>query len=193
MTLEQIGQELERLFAANQKALLLESDHAAYCRLQAARVEVHNIEIRKLLVARAHARAESPADPQPEPTSPAQPQTQPVPLAAGSAGSPLPAAPQPAPATATTPERRPPARPAADPAPAAPRRHTGGVENPAWVSQARQLPEPFTAVALGIALGIKGTGSNTLLKRWEDKGWVKRGPVRGEWSRLQAFGQKPTA
>ena len=95
---------------------------------------------------------------------------------------------------------RPPARHPAPsgriPAPRAPQtpkltavpRSPGGAENPTYLGQTRQLPEPFTAVALGVALGVKGTGPNTLLKRWEDKGWVKRSVVRGQWSRTPTFG-----
>lgn len=67
----------------------------------------------------------------------------------------------------------------------------GQNEDPRKIGGVRELPEPFTAVAVNVALGMSGTSGNSLLARWEKLGWVKRGPARGQWSRTATYGQKP--
>jgi hypothetical protein len=61
-------------------------------------------------------------------------------------------------------------------------------ENPGDTSAVRSLPEPFTAAALQVGLGLKDlkAGSNRIT-RWLVRGWIER-CGRGQYRRTANFG-----
>ena len=56
-------------------------------------------------------------------------------------------------------------------------------------AQVRDLPEPFTAAAVNVALGRTGNAGSSLLNRMKALGWVES-PERGLWRRTATYGAK---